>query len=120
VNPQERSVAAIVAEAQNSIAEREETLREVVSAGWGLQDATVDLDGEARVSCVVAHGLVWSKLDGLAAPSFVWLSAGIWADGTVEIYVGDPVTMTGVPVGEGNVPTPEEAYEVLLAYRRRA
>jgi hypothetical protein len=119
VNPQERNVAAIVAEAQYSVAECEETLREVVSAGWELLDATVDLDGEAHVSCIVAHGSTWDELGGLALPSFVWLNVGIWPNGTVEIYVGDPGCGNGVPVSEGKVPTPEEAYEVLLAYQRR-
>jgi hypothetical protein len=110
VNPQEQSVAAIVAAAQDAVAEREEVLREIVAAGWELLDARVGLDEGGIVSSVTASGTYLDpRRPGVEPLIRIWIR--LWRDGVMEIEADDPASGISVSIGEREIPTVTEAAE---------
>jgi len=104
-------VAAIVAAAQDAVAEREEVLREIVAAGWELLEVRVRLAEHGVLSSITASG-TYAVPGRPGVESFIRLRVRLWEDGGVmETEAEDPSHGVAVFIDKGDIPTPDEAVE---------
>ncbi len=104
-------VPAILARAQNSIAEREGILREIVSAGWELDYAGVSLREDAFVNRIGASGML-SYPDRFGTQQCILLYVYLWRGGVMMLYAEDPGHGIEVSLDRKEIPTPDEAAEM--------